>query len=228
MTQAFDARAESYDAWYDSPDGRAIFKAELACLRLLIGQGRGRWLEVGVGSGRFAANLGVSEGIDPSSRMLEKAAGRGIRTHEGYAEALPFPESAFDGALMALALCFVADSGQALKECFRVLRPDGKLLIGIVSADSPWGRAGQRKAAEGHPIYAYASFHTASETTALAESAGFEFRDSASTLFWKPTEPAETEPRIELGIVAEAGFIGLLFTKPKSQSPRKPRSRNDK
>lgn len=73
LTQAFDAIADSYDAWYDSLDGRTIFEAELACLRLLVGHCRGRWLEVGVGSGRFASMLGVAAGIDPSARMRETA-----------------------------------------------------------------------------------------------------------------------------------------------------------
>jgi SAM-dependent methyltransferase len=75
MMQALDAIAEIYDRWYDSPQGRTIFDAELKCLRLLCPRCLGRWLEVGVGTGRFASTLGISEGTDPSPRMLEIAAG---------------------------------------------------------------------------------------------------------------------------------------------------------
>ncbi len=168
---------------------------------------------MGVGTGRFAALLGVTEGIDPSPRMLAIAAGRGIRTYVGCAEELPFAESTFEGVLLALTLCFVADSKQAVMECRRVLRPKGMLLLGAIPADSPWGRKYERKKAAGHPVYAQARFLTASEIVSLIESAGFDLQDAASTLFWEPDGSPEIEPRVEAGIVPEAGFVGLLFTK---------------
>ena len=220
LTQAFDPIAESYDRWYDTPEGQAIFNAELACFRLLCGDRRGRWLEVGVGTGRFASSLNIAEGIDPSPLMLEIAARRGIKTYAGYAEDQPFPDRYFDGVLLALALCFVADSQQALEECRRVLRPEGRLLLGVIPANSPWGRTYKRKGSEGHPVYARARLRTASETIVLVESAGFNFQDAASTLFWEPGGSPETEPRVETGIVPEAGFLGLLFTKTGSRPPR--------
>jgi len=220
LTRPFDPIAESYDRWYDAPDGQAIFNAELACFRLLCVERRGRWLEVGVGTGRFASMLGVAEGIDPSPGMLDIAARRGIKTYAGYAEDLPFPDSYSDGVLLALALCFVADSQQALEECRRVLRPEGRLLVGAVPANSPWGRTYEKKGSEGHPVYARARFRTASETMVLVEGAGFELQDAASTLFWEPGGSPETEPRVETGIVPEAGFLGLLFTKTGSRPPR--------
>lgn len=40
MKQAFDAIADEYDRWYDTPEGDAIFKAELKCLRVLRPGGR--------------------------------------------------------------------------------------------------------------------------------------------------------------------------------------------
>ena len=220
MTQAFDAIAEAYDRWYEAPEGRVIFEAELKCVRSLCQHCQGRWLEVGVGTGRFASSLGVAEGIDPSSRMLEIAARRGIKTYQGRAEALPFPDSTFNGVLLALALCFVADPQQALKECHRALGPKGLLLLGIIPADSPWGREYERKKAEGHPVYAQARFLASSEIVALVESAGFDLQDAASTLFWKPSEARQPQPRVETGIVSEAGFLGLLFTKTGSELPR--------
>ena len=54
----FDPIADAYDRWYDAPEGKAIFREELLCLQELCGDGSGRWLEVGVGTGRFAAALG--------------------------------------------------------------------------------------------------------------------------------------------------------------------------
>ena len=211
--RGFDSIAEPYDRWYDTAEGRAIFNAELACLCSLCENRQGRWLEVGVGTGRFASMLGIAEGIDPSPRMLEIAGGRDVMTYAGYAEDLPFPAGSFDGLLLALALCFVDDSERTLRECRRILRAEGKLLVGIIPAESPWGRAYERKKAEGHPVYSLARFLASSEVMALIESTGFSFLTAASTLLWKPDGPADIEPRVETGISPEAGFLGLLFEK---------------
>lgn len=213
MKQAFDDIADEYDHWYDTPEGSALFQAELKCLRRLHDRNAGRWLEVGVGTGRFACALGIAEGVDPARRMLGIAASRGIATHQGNAESLPFTERSFDGILMALTLCFVQDADHALRECLRVLRPGGRLLVGAVPADSPWGRKYIEKASEGHSIYAMARFRTSAEIMRLAECAGFIFIDAASTLFWKPGDESESNPQVKTGIVPEAGFLGLLFEK---------------
>lgn len=212
MTQTFDPIADSYDQWYDAPEGRTIFGAELACLRLLCAPCGGRWLEVGVGTGRFASALGVAEGIDPSPRMLEIAAGRGIKTCTGTAESLPFADDTFDGVLLALTLCFVTDSRRAALECRRVLRAQGRLLVGHIPADSSWGRHYERKKTAGHPAYAQARFLTTAQVVSLIEGAGFHLEGAASTLFWAPGAVPETQPRVETGIVPGAGFVGLLFT----------------
>ena len=82
----FDTESARYDAWFDSPEGHPIFAQEMVCLRELIGTAEGRWLEVGVGTGRFAQGLGIRQGIDPSFAVLAHASRRGIRTQAGYGE----------------------------------------------------------------------------------------------------------------------------------------------
>ncbi|HEY7803855.1 MAG TPA: hypothetical protein VIC30_05410, partial [Orrella sp.] len=63
--QVFDKHAADYDAWFDSPKGRALFELELKVLRALK-PNTDSWLEIGTGSGRFAQALGIEYGAEPS------------------------------------------------------------------------------------------------------------------------------------------------------------------
>ncbi len=215
MASVFDSVAGPYDAWYDEPEGAAIFAAERDCLLRLHSGPFDRWVEVGVGTGRFSQALGIRAGIDPSTSMSAIAARRGIETVRGHAEHLPYADGALDGILMALTLCFVGDAAQALRECKRVLHPEGRLLLGAVPADSQWGLSYQAAAAQGHPIYSHAHFRTTDETLALAKAAGLELIDAASSLFWSPTDEPGLSPKVESGIASRAGFVALLLATPQ-------------
>lgn len=216
MTSIFDSTAEQYDRWYDAPEGAAIFREELDCLRLLWSEPCDRWLEVGVGTGRFASALGVTEGLDPSSAMLAYATKRGVQTKVGTAEALPYPDRSFDGVLVVAALCFVRDPAQALVECARALRPNGTLLVGIIPAEGPRGREYARKASEGHPVYSHSRYLTIEKLLDLAAAADLKLQESASALFWPPGSPPHEPPQIERGASPEAGFVAMRFTVQKS------------
>jgi ubiquinone/menaquinone biosynthesis C-methylase UbiE len=207
----FDSIADAYDQWYEAPEGRLLFEEEVDCFRCLNIDYAGRWLEIGVGTGRFAQALGVTYGIDLSPPMAVKAVRRGVQVCIGRAEQLPSKKQVFDGVLMALNLCFLENPEKALQESFRVLRKNGKLVLGTVPADSPYGRAYIRKGDEGHPVYAHARFHTINEIVRLLEKTGFMFRRGCGALLWGPDTPSSGHQRVEPGILSEAGFVGLLF-----------------
>lgn len=213
MTSAgpFDNVAEEYDRWYDTVEGAAILAAELACLRMVIPQIRGSWLEIGVGTGRFASALGVAEGIDPSPSMLEIAATRGIQTRVGAAEELPYPAGSFDGALMVTVLCFIENVSGAFDECSRIIRPGGTLLIGHIPSDGPWGRDYIRKAAAGHPLYSHAHFTTVADVLTTSHAAGFQLVSAVSGLFQSPGSQPELPPVVHSGIAPGAGFVALAL-----------------
>ncbi len=207
--EPFGDIAFRYDRWYDTPEGAAVLAEELAGLRLVNSDFAGDWLEIGVGTGRFAAALGIAEGIDPSPSMLALAAKRGIRTRIGVAEDLPYPCHSFDGLLMVAALCFVEDKPRALRQCARVLRPKGTLVVGTIPSDGPWGHHYTRKGQEGHPVYSHARFATIDETVNLAATAGFVVIEAASALFWAPGHRPEGPSHIERVFAPRAGFAAL-------------------
>ena len=208
----FDRLAARYEEWFDSPGGRRIFAAEVQALEDLLVDMPRPWLEVGVGTGRFAEALGVDAGLDPSAAMLRIAAGRGVSTRTGSAEDLPYPDSAYGALLLVVTICFLSEPREALREAARVLRDQGRLLVGLVPRDSPWGILYSRKGKDGHPFYSEATFYTCSEIIGLAESEGFQLERARSCLFESPEAdlPAYEEPHE--GLVSGAGFAVMRFT----------------
>lgn len=211
MSECFDAIAQEYDRWYDSDDGAAIFREETEALLLVKGRVPGRWLEVGVGTGRFAEALKVSDGVDPSPAMRALASSRGIRVEPGAAEHLPYADQSFDGVLTVVTLCFVEDPAAAMVECARVLKRSGALVAGIIPSTGSWGREYARKGRAGHPVYSHARFLSLEETVRLAANAGLLLKDAASALLWAPSDTEMPECRVVRGARSDAGFVALRF-----------------
>lgn len=208
----FDQQAIAYDAWFDSTEGAELFTIELDCLQKEMGKLTGQWVEIGVGSGRFADALGVKTGVDPSPKMVKLAQARGIECCVGYAETLPFDNAIFDGVMLVFALCFIRDPLKAMVECSRVLKMGGKLVIGFIPADSPWGMVHQIKGKMGHVFYSAATFYTQVEVIALASNAGFHLQSEHPTLLPKP---AELDEMIMAGTLPQRqeSFAVLSFKK---------------
>ena len=216
----FDTEADRYDRWFDSIRGRRILALELACVDRGIGGVKGHWLEVGVGTGRFAQALGIREGVDPSRAMLDRAAQRGIRACGGRAEQLPYRDKVFDGLLMATTVCFLDDPPKAFRECRRVLKEDGRMIVALIPADSPWGALAIQKGQASHSFYHTAKFYTCWQVVRLAADAGFVLEGAKSCLLSAPEEPIVDGSSAE-GIVPDAGFVVLEFRPRKRGHPQK-------
>ncbi|MEW6608249.1 MAG: methyltransferase domain-containing protein [bacterium] len=196
--ELFDQYAEKYDEWYEK--NRFAYLSELEAVRSVLPQGKG--LEVGVGTSRFAAPLGTSIGIDPSFRMLKKAAKRGITVIQALGEHLPFKEAEFDYVLLIVTLCFVDNPQAVLAESKRVLKPEGKLIIGIVDKDSFLGKAYQDKDSV---FYKMARFYSAQEVIELVAAHNFKEITTIQTIFSLPENLKEIES-IRQGY-GEGGFV---------------------
>jgi SAM-dependent methyltransferase len=135
-TAPFENHAHRYDAWFEHH--AAAYQSELLAARALL-PWQGIGLAIGVGTGRFAAPLGVHIGIDPARQVLDYATNRGITTLQAVAEALPFADCSFDYALSVTTVCFVDDATAMLSEAHRILKPDGNLVIGFIDQSSELG-----------------------------------------------------------------------------------------
>lgn len=186
----FATHHRRYEAWFEHH--RAAYVAELLALRPFVPY-TGRGLEIGVGTGRFAAPLGVALGVDPSPEMLAYAAARGIEVVQGVAEALPFADASFDYALVVTTICFVEAPAQLLAEAHRVLQPGGRLILGFIDPDSTLGREYLAKQAQSR-FYRAATFYRPAEVEELLRGAHFTIAAWAQTLGRPLAETREIEP----------------------------------
>ncbi|MFC1909340.1 class I SAM-dependent methyltransferase [Chloroflexota bacterium] len=207
----FDGLAPEYDAWFDK-EGSRIFFIEVKAFQELLPSLPKPWLEIGVGSGRFAQALGIETGIDPSTKLVEMARNRGINAFVGRGEQRLFDEESFGTVFLIVTLCFLGAPLDVLKEANRILTPGGKIVLGLVLKESPWGQFYQQKKAEGHRFYRYATFYRCDEVVKLLVQTGFVTERIISTLFQKPEGVQHIEEPKE-GYFPDAGFTIIVAGK---------------
>ena len=179
MNTVFNHSAREYDDWFVRNE--SAYRSELAAVKAFLPLS-GRGLEIGVGTGRFAAPLGIEVGVEPARAMAAIARKRGIKVLEAYAEELPFEDESFDFVLMVTVLCFLADPFRALREATRVLKPRGRLIIGMIDPDSPLGRAYEANKKKSK-FYRQAKFHPVGQVLKWLEDLGYADLKTCQTIF---------------------------------------------
>lgn len=197
----FDKNVDQYEQWFlDHP---FAYVSELHAVRELLPQG-GEGMEAGVGTGRFAAPLGIRRGIEPSKAMAAVAGKRGVEATAGVAENLPFQDNQFDFVLMVTTVCFLDDIDLAFKEAERVLKPGGSFLVGFVDRESPLGRE-YLKRRDRSAFYKQATFYSADEVVSHMQQAGFSGFTFRQTLFG-PLDRMEKADPVKEGY-GEGSFV---------------------
>lgn len=205
----FDTYAAEYDDWFDVHPW--VYKSELEAVRKLLPQ-NGRGVEIGVGTGRFSIPFGITVGVEPSKAMSDIARSRGMTIYDAKAEKLPFDDNTFDFALMVTTICFLDDPQQALKEIRRILRPDGKIIIGMLDKDSPLGKLYEAKKEESK-YFKYANFYSVNQVLEWLKISGYNNIHILQTISRKPEEITELEP-IREGH-GDGLFVAILAQKEK-------------
>jgi len=188
--EPFEKHPLQYEQWFDKY--KFAYESELQAMRKLLPQG-GNGFEIGVGSGRFSAPLGIKLGLEPSRKMMEIAQGKGIEVIGGVGESLPFRNSQFDFATMVTTICFLDDVEVAFDEAYRVLKPGGCLIIGFIDKDSSIGQLYQRHKNES-VFYQVAAFYSVDEVVSCLKKANFNSFNFAQTIFHNLAEIKDIEP----------------------------------
>lgn len=104
----------------------------------VVSQASGTVLEIGFGSGLnlpFYKNISKLYAVDPSVELYELAKERLQKTNFTVeylpvsAEEIPLPDNTIDFVISTWNLCSIPHPEKALKEIFRILKPEGKFLF---------------------------------------------------------------------------------------------------
>lgn len=192
--------AARYDAWYSEKLGNFVDQVETdAALDLFYPRPGMTLLDAGCGTGNFSIKLARRGcqvmGIDISPDMLS------IARHKAEQEHLPieflemdlydlhFADHSFDGVFTMAAWEFIKEEEKAFAELHRVLKPGGKLLIGTINLDSPWGSLYLDIARQDESsVFRYAHFKTMEDLRKLNPG---ELLDTRECLFIPPDAPED-------------------------------------
>ena len=204
----FDEFSYEYDEWFD--EHPYAFHSEIEAIRRFI-PGHGIGVEIGVGTGRFASQLGITIGIEPSEAMVSIARSRGIVVLKAFAEQLPFDDNHFDFALMVTTLCFVENPEKALNETLRILKPGGDFILGFIDRESLLGKL-YESMKNTNKFYRQAHFYSTSEVMQILQQTGFINPNTCQTIFTNPETITKSNPVYEG--YGEGAFVVINTIKP--------------
>jgi len=166
----FTRYAADYDRWFEEHPRE--YRQELARVRRIAGNAMPPAIEIGAGSGRFAAPLGYEYGLEPSPAMARMAQGRGIQMVLGVAEHLPFRDGSFRSALMVTVVCFLESPSLAFREVRRILAPGGTFTVAFIERGGGIARQYLQEKVKGR-FLSHARFPSEQEVQDLLHAAGF-------------------------------------------------------
>jgi 2-polyprenyl-3-methyl-5-hydroxy-6-metoxy-1,4-benzoquinol methylase len=136
------ARALFFPVWI----GNGLWaEADNIKFMTLKGAPVGRLLDVGCGGGRFMKRmkrLGWEvEGIDFDANATNRIASRyGMKTYTGDLVENRLPDRSFDAITLSHVIKHLADPERTLRECLRLLKPGGRLIVVTPNAESVGAR----------------------------------------------------------------------------------------
>jgi SAM-dependent methyltransferase len=181
-------------------------------------------LDVGCGdgvlTGRLAAAGARVVGLDSDPAMIDVAMTKVARTAfvVGEAERLPFRPASFDLVVMNTVLCLVNDRAAAFGETSRVLRPDGRLVVGELGRWSLWAARRRIRGWLGACLWRHAEFSDAASLAAEITAAGLTIEVVRGAVYhppwaWAARLMAGLDPHLGSRTTIGAAYIAVAARK---------------
>jgi SAM-dependent methyltransferase len=165
------------------PGGRDELDA--AAMHLPAPRGSAHLLEIGSGSGVLLARMKAFgwqvEGIEVDPEAVKAARQRGVEVHLGDLQSKNFPDASFDAIHSAHVLEHLYDPAGLLKECHRILKPGGTLVVLTPNAES-LGHRRYGQAWLGLDPPRHLNLFSLSALKRTSENAGFQVRRLESSI----------------------------------------------
>ncbi|MHA1669799.1 MAG: class I SAM-dependent methyltransferase [Promethearchaeota archaeon] len=188
--EPFEKYTSRYEQWFI--DNIHVYKSELLAIKGLLPKEK-NGIEIGVGSGKFAAPLGIKVGIEPSNKMRQLSLKRGIEVINAIGEFLPIRKAWFDLVLMVTTICFLDDIKKAFEGVYNILKPKGSFIIGFIDRNTPIGIKYQLRKKE-NVFYNVANFYSVAEVVSFLKIANFTKFEFSQTIFRPLFEIKDIEP----------------------------------
>lgn len=208
--EPFDKNYLQYEDWFAR--NKYAYESEIKAVKSFIPDNK-LGIEIGIGSGIFAARLGVNTGVEPSSAMRRLAEKRGLTVYDGVAENLPVESGSIDFALMITTICFVDDICKSFNEVHRILKNDGLFIIGFVDEKSPLGQKYNKNKYE-NVFYRNATFYSCEQVLKILRETNFNVIEIIQTVFGNPGEINQIQ-EYKAGY-GEGGFVVIRAEKNKN------------
>lgn len=207
-TEPFNNYIDEYEQWFE--ENHFVYLSEVDAVKHFIPNDK-KVIEIGIGTGRFALPLGITEGVEPSLVMRNFALNKGLKVIEGVAEELPLTDNSYDFALMVTTICFVDDVEKSFREASRILKTGGSLVIGLVDKKSPLGKIYEDMKAQ-NKFYRFAVFYSIDEVINHLNNTGFKDLKIVQTVFGEMNKVKNVQEFKEG--YGEGGFVVIKAVKP--------------
>ena len=139
----------------------------------LVRRLRGKSLDIGCGLGDMLVHRANTMGVDINPHTVAFCNARGAPAVVMQPDQLPFAAAAFDSVLMDNVLEHIPQPERLLSEVHRVLRPEGRLLVGVPGARG-WASDPDHKV-----------FYDEEKLRASMATAGFDSVECFYTPLWR-------------------------------------------